>query len=119
MMLDDALELLRPTDAAELLRCSVPHIYRLLRRGELRGVRRLPTAAWRIPAIDLAVHLGLPAPSAARSPRDVLDLGEVVRLSRYGERTVRADLTAGRLQGRLVGRRWLVSVAAYRAWAGL
>jgi hypothetical protein len=79
----------------------------------------VPTAAWRIPVVDLVAHLGLAAPDAARSLREVMDLAEVVRLSRYGERTVRADLTAGRLQGRLVGRRWLVSVAAYRSWAGL
>ena len=118
-MLDDDLQLLTPTDAANIVRCSVPHVYRLLRRGDLRGVRRARTAAWRIPVVDLVAHLGLPAPDAARSPRDVLDLGEVVRLSRYGKRTVRPDLTAGRLQGRLVGRRWLVSVAAYRARAGL
>lgn len=118
-MLDDALELLRPADTAEILRCSVPHVYRLLRRGKLRGVRRVPAAAWRIPVVDLAAHLGLPAPNADRSPREMLDLGDVVRLSRYSERTVRGDLAAGRLRGRLVGRRWLVSVAAYRAWAGL
>jgi len=118
-MLDDDLQLLTPGDAAEILQCSVSHVYRLLRRGDLRGVRRTPAAAWRIAVIDLAVRLALPAPYAGRSPRDLLDLGEVVRLSRYGERTVRADLTAGRLQGRLVGRRWLVSVAAYRSWAGL
>ncbi len=118
-MLDDDLQLLTPIETAEILRCSVPHIYRLLRRGDLRGVRRAPTAVWRVPVVDLAAYLALPAPGAARSPRDVLDLAEVVRLSRYGERTVRADLAAGRLQGRLVGRRWLVSVAAYRAWAGL
>lgn len=118
-MLDDDLQLLMPTDAANILRCSVPHIYRLLRRGELRGVRRAPTAAWRLPAIHVAAYLALPPPDAARSPREVIDLAEVVRLSRYGERTVRGDLAAGRLQGRLVGRRWLVSVAAYRAWAGL
>ena len=118
-MLDDELQLLTPTDTANILRCSVPHIYRLLRRGDLCGVRRAPTAAWRVPAIHVAAHLGLPAPDAERSTRDVLDLAEVVRLSRYGERTVRGDLAAGRLQGRLVGRRWLVSVAAYRAWAGL
>ncbi len=118
-MLQDDLQLLRPGDVAEILRCSVPHVYRLLRGGELRGVRRAPTAAWRVPAIHVAAYLALPAPGAARSTRDVLDLGDVVRLSRYGERTVRADLTAGRLQGRLVGRRWLVPVAAYRAWAGL
>jgi excisionase family DNA binding protein len=118
-MLDDELQLLTPTDAADILRCSVPHIYRLLRRGDLRGVRRARTAAWRLPAIGVAAYLALPPPGAARSPRDVLDLAEVVRLSRYGERTVRRDLTAGRLQGRMVGRRWLVPVAAYRAWAGL
>ncbi|MFP4271306.1 MAG: helix-turn-helix domain-containing protein [Alphaproteobacteria bacterium] len=118
-MLDDDLQLLTPEDTAEIFRCSVPHVYRLLRRGELRGVRRAPTAAWRVPAIHVAAYLALPVPGAARSPRDVLDLGEVVRLSRYGERTVRADLAAGRLQGCFVGRRWLVSVAAYRSWAGL
>mgnify|MGYP006300547971 CR=1 FL=1 len=118
-MLDDELQLLTPTDASGILRCSVPHIYRLLRRGELRGVRRTPTAAWRLPAIHVAAYLTLTGPRSVRSTRDVLDLGEVVRRSRYGERTVRADLTAGRLRGRLVGRRWLVSVAAYRGWAGL
>ena len=118
-MLDDELQLLRPDDVAEILRCSVPHVYCLLRRGDLRSVRRSATAAWRVPAIHLATYLALPLPDAERSRRDVLDLGEVVRLSRYGERTVRADLAAGRLQGRLVGRRWLVSVAAYRAWASL
>ena len=118
-MLHDELQLLRPSDVAEILRCSVPHVYRLLRRGDLRGVRRAPKAAWRLPAIHVAAYLALPPPGAARSPRDILDLGEVVRLSRYGERTVRADLAAGRLQGRLVGRRWLVSVAAYRAWTSL
>jgi hypothetical protein len=118
-MLQNELQLLRPGDVAEILRCSLPHVYRLLRCGGLRGVRRAPTAAWRLPAIHVAAYLALPPPGAARSSRDVLDLGEVVRLSRYGDRTVRADLAAGRLQGRLVGRRWLVSVAAYRSWVGL
>lgn len=106
--MDERLQLMSVTEAAEAMRCSAAHVYDLLRTGRLRASRPIRRSSWRIAAGELARHLGLPRPGSAYRPTDLLDLPGLIALLGYCDRRLRDELTTGRLPGRRVGRRWLV-----------
>lgn len=117
--MDEALKLYGIAEVAARLRCSERHVHELVKTGRLKACRRMPGAAWRIASGDLCRFLDLPSPGSAHAPADLLTLLELRRLSGFGDRCLRAELAAGRLPGRRVGRRWLVTVTDYTKWANI
>jgi len=115
--MDEALQLYTIKETAARLRYSERHVHNLIKCGRLKAHRQAPAAAWRVASGEICHLLGLPRPGSAYQPTDLLTLDELCQFSGFGDRHLRNELSTGRLKASRIGRRWRVSVAAYKKWA--
>ena len=115
--MNEALQLYTIKQTAERLRCCERHVHHLIKCGRLKAHRQAPAAAWRVASGELCRLLSLPRPASAYQPTDMLTLEDLCRLSGFGDRHLRNELSTGRLRASRIGRAWRVSVAAYKKWA--